>query len=233
MAGHPDYDVTATYDVTNKTERLIVRQTQAADSRTPIFDMPIELAFYGTGGEQKQVQVRDYLPTQEFDVPLGFQPKWIDFDPDDFIDKTLRFEQPEAALIAAAEQDRSMMSRLWAVQQLGKSSQLDEGQAVVALTRVLNQDTFYGVRAAAAKRLGSMASETAKSALLAALSQPDSRVRTAVVEALGHCSQDSAVYRALVHALQQDNSYAVAGAAAEVLAGCGKTPLDAHFCPKG
>jgi len=221
MAGHPDYDVTATYDVTNKTERLIVRQTQAADSRTPIFDMRIELAFYGTGGEHKQVQVRDYLPTQEFDVPLGFQPKWIDFDPDDFIDKTLRFEQPEAALIAAAEQDRSMMSRLWAVQQLGKSSQLDEGQAVVALTRVLNQDAFYGVRAAAGKRLGSMGSETAKSALLAALSEPDSRVRTAVVEALGHYSRDPAVYRALVHALQQDNSYAVAGAAAEVLGSSG------------
>ena len=46
----------------------------------------------------------------------------MDFDPDDFIDKTVQFDKPVDALIAEAEKDPSMMSRLWAVQQLGAAT---------------------------------------------------------------------------------------------------------------
>ena len=94
MAGHPDYRVEATYDATAKSEKLIVTQTQKADGVTPIFDMPIELAFYGAHGERKQIQVRDNQQRQEFDIPLDFEPQWVDFDPNDFIDKTVQFDQP-------------------------------------------------------------------------------------------------------------------------------------------
>ena len=221
MGGHPDYDVTAAYDAAKKTERLTVRQTQQPDSVTPIFDMPVVLAFYGANGEHKQVQVRDHLPSQEFDIPLDFQPLWADFDPDDFIDKTLHFDQPEDALIAEAEKDPAMMSRLWAVQQLGAGRQPDSGKDVAALSKVLESDVFYGVRAAAASSLGATATEAAKQTLLSALQQPDSRVRTAVVQALGHFSKDPMVYSALVSTLGSDSSYAAEGAAAEVLGNSG------------
>jgi aminopeptidase N len=200
---------------------LTVRQTQAADSSTPIFDMPIVFAFYGTHGEHKRVQVRNNLPEQNFEVLLGFEPQWVDFDPDDLIDKTLRFEQPDTALIAEAEKDPSMMSRLWAVQQLSANRQSNHVQDVAALIRVLNHESFYGVRASAAKSLGILGTEPAKSALLAALSQPESRVRMAVVQALGHFAHDPEVFRALIDALQHDTSYAVAAAAAQVLGNSG------------
>ncbi|HET7750806.1 MAG TPA: HEAT repeat domain-containing protein [Terriglobales bacterium] len=217
MAGHPDYDVQATYDSAKKMERLTVRQTQRADSVTPIFDMPILIAFHGANGEHKRVQVRDHLASQEFDIPLDFQPQWVAFDPDDFIDKTLHFSEAADALIAQVKKDSSMMSRLWAVQQLGAVAQPDVEKAVAALARVLENDAFYGVRAAAAASLGTIGTETAKSALLSALKQPDSRVRTAAVQALGRFAKDPAAYGALVSALHSDNSYAVEAAAAEAL----------------
>ena len=44
------------------------------------------------------------------------------FDPDSFIDKTVQFDKPVDVLIAEAERDPSMMSRLWAVQQLGTTT---------------------------------------------------------------------------------------------------------------
>lgn len=215
MAGHPDYDVQAAYDPANKVERLTVRQTQKSDSVTPIFDMPIMISLHGANGEHQQVQLRDHLASQQFDIPLDFQPQWTAFDPDDFIDKTLHFPEPEDALIAQAQKDPSMMSRVWAVQQL--SAQPDGEKAAAALAGVLENDSFYGVRAEAAASLGALGSETAKSALLSALKQPDSRVRAAAVQALGRFAKEPAVYDALVREMRSDKSYAAEAAAAEAL----------------
>ncbi|MGH9742309.1 MAG: HEAT repeat domain-containing protein, partial [Candidatus Acidiferrum sp.] len=220
MAGYPKYRVEADYDAANKLEKVAVAQTQHVDATTPIFHMPIEVAFYGANGEQKEVQVRDNSQQQEFDVPLDFEPQWVDFDPDDFIDKTVQFEKPLDALIAEGEKDPSMMSRLWAVQHLGKEKGENAEGGVTALTHVLGTDEFYGVRAAAATSLGSVGTDQAKAALLSALQQSDSRVRTAVVEALASFSKDRVVYDALVNALHNDSSYAVEAAAAQ---GIGKS----------
>ncbi|MFZ0761492.1 MAG: M1 family metallopeptidase [Candidatus Sulfotelmatobacter sp.] len=216
MSGHPDYRIEASYDAAKKTENLTVTQTQQTNLQTPVFDMPIELAFYGANGERKEVQARDNLQQQKFDIPLDFEPQWVDFDPDDFIDKTVQFDKPVNALIAEAEKDPSMMSRLWAVQQLGATS-ADVDARVDALAHVLGTDKFYAVRAAAAASLGRAGTEGVKPALLSALQQPDSRVRTAVVEALGGLSKDQVVYGALVSALRDDSSYAVEAAAAKAL----------------
>lgn len=215
MAGHPEYRVTANYDTGAKIERVRVEQTQHVDQMTPIFDMPIELAMYGEGGAQKKtVRVRDNLQQQEFQVPVEFPPAWVDFDPEGFIDKTLTFEQPVPALIAEAREDPSMMSRLWAVQRLGAKSDADKDARVAALETVLGGDSFYEVRAAAAASLGEIGGEKAESALLGALREPDSRVRTAVAGALGNFANDSGVYDRLVSALHNDESFATQAAAA-------------------
>ncbi|HTV58376.1 MAG TPA: M1 family aminopeptidase [Verrucomicrobiae bacterium] len=226
MAGHPDYHVEADYDASSKIERVVVTQTQHIDAATPVFDMPIDLAFYGSNAQHLQIQVRDHLQRQEFDIPLDFAPQWVDFDPQGFIDKTLHFDQPLASLAAQSANDPSMMSRLWAVQQLGTAPSSDSDARVAALVRVLSTDSFYAVRAAAAASLGNLATPQSKSALLSALLQPDSRVRSAVVAALGKFPSDPAVYNAFVNALRNDPSYAVQAAAARQL---GKSRLPQAF----
>jgi len=233
MAGHPDYRVEARYDAATKTEKITVEQTQPTDAETPIFDMPIDLAFFGAKGEQKKIRVRNNLQRQVFELPLDFEPRWVDFDPDDFIDKTVQFDKSLDALIGAAEKDPSMMSRLWAAQQLGAptlefgaKTLANNDARVEALTQVLGSDEFYAVRAAAATSLGSIGTERAKAVLLSALQQPDSRVRTAVAEALAGLATDQAVYGALVDALHTDASYAVEAAAAK---GLGKSGIAQAF----
>ena len=223
MAGHPDYRVEAGYDSAHKAEKLVLSQTQKTDAMTPIFDMPIEVAFYGAHGERKQVQVRDNQPRQEFEVPLDYEPLWVDFDPNGFIDKTLQFEQPLDALVAQAEKDPAMLSRLRAVQQLGTMTSANVGVPATALAHVLETDSFYAVRAAAATSLGSLGTDQAKAALVAASQQPDSRVRAAVITALGHFHDDASVYEALVKALSADPSYAVQAAAAIQLGNSGNS----------
>ena len=224
MSGHPDYHIEASYDAAKQAEKIMITQTQQTNAETPLFDMPLEFAFYGANGQKKKVRLRDNLQRQAFDVPLEFEPQWVDFDPDDFIDKTVSFQKPLEALIAQAEKDPSMMSRLWAVEQLAKPA-LEEAAGtsanrdarVNALTRALKSDEFYAVRAAAASSLGAIESEPAKAALLDALQQPDSRVRTAAIAALGNFAKDQAVYSLLVKRLHDDSSYAVEAAAAKDL----------------
>jgi aminopeptidase N len=110
-----------------------------------------------------------------------------------------------------------MRTRLWAVAELANSKGADTDPAVTTLTKALADDRFYGVRMAAAESLGALGTSAGTQALLAALSQKDDRVRTAVASALTQSAGDAAVYRALVGLLQQDRSYAVRAAAAQAI----------------
>jgi aminopeptidase N len=226
MAGYPEYRVEAKYDAAKKVEHVTIAQTQRVDAETPIFEMPIEVAFYGANGERRQVQVRDNSRRQEFEIALDFEPLWIDFDPNDFIYKTVEFHEPLESLTAQAEKDPSMMSRLWAVRQLGAAKPGETDKRVETLAQVLTTDPFYAVRAAAATGLGNLATERSKAVLVTALPQTDSRVRAAVVEALGHFSKDQEIFNALVRALQLDPSYAVEATAAKQL---GRSGVAAAF----
>jgi len=184
--------------------------------------MPIELAFYGAGGESKRLQVADRTRTQEFEIPLEFTPQWVDFDPSSVIEKQLAFAQPLDALLAKSRRDPVAMSRLSAVEELGQIKGPGTDAAVAALTQVLSRDPFYAVRAVAASSLARLHTESAKAALLKALGQPDSRVRVAVVKGIASFRRDPSAYRALTTALRNDPSFAVEGAAAAGLGSDGE-----------
>ncbi|HEV2331554.1 MAG TPA: M1 family aminopeptidase [Gammaproteobacteria bacterium] len=214
MAGTPAYKVSAAYATATKTETVTVAQTQQATDVPAVFRMPIQLVFHGAGGAVDSVSVENDQRTQSFSIPLDFEPAWVDFDPDGYIEKRLDFPQPVAAFAAAAEQDPSMRARLWAAGELGKAKGADADLARTALAGVLARDRFYGVRAAAAASLGALGGDAARGTLLANLKEPDSRVRTAVAQALGRWHGDTAVFTALADTLRQDPSYAVQASAA-------------------
>ena len=217
QAGYPHYVVTADYEAGRKLERVKVVQTQDAAGVPSTFIMPIELAFYGAGGQARRVQIEDRVRTQEFEIPLGFAPQWADFDPRDVIEKDLIFQQPADATIAKLKRDPVTMSRLSAASDLAGIRGRSTGAAVSALARALRRDSFYAVRATAASSLGRLHTEGAKAALMAALQQPDRRVRAAAVEALAGFAHDRSVYGALTARLRDDRSPAVQAAAAVAL----------------
>ena len=221
MAGTPSYKVSTAYDAAAKTETVTVVQTQQGTDVPAVFRMPIQLVFHGAGGAVKSAMVEDEQGTQSFSVSLDFEPAWVDFDPDGYIEKSLDFPQPAAALVAAVEQDPSMRARLWAAGELGKAKGPDADLARTTLAQVLSSDRFYGVRATAAASLGDLGGDAARETLLANLKQPDSRVRAAVAQALGRRHGDAAVFTALAEALRQDPSYAVQISAAAAIGASG------------
>ena len=215
--GHPDYRVSATYNPQKKAEELTVVQTQKLTADIPIFDMPIDVAFFGDGNRKVVTRIRDDAATQTFVIPLPFQPSWVDFDPDDILYKTVTFDKSNDELSREAAQDPYMMSRLWATQQLGGRLKADPTCCSEALTAVLNTDSFYAVRTEAAASLGEGNSEQAKQALLSAMSQSDSRVRAAAIGAMSNFLGDRRLVETLIKALRDDPSYTVQAAAAEEL----------------
>jgi aminopeptidase N len=214
MAGTPAYHVTAAYDPTDHSESITVTQTQHGANVPAAFDMPVELTFHGKGNEEARFQARIDQRLQTLKVPVAFEPLWVDFDPEDYVEKTLDFPQPLAALSAAALKDPSTMARLWAASELGKTQGAEVHEAVSVLSQVLSQDRFYGVRSAAAASLGRLRTNEARDALLTGLRQTDRRVRVAAAQGLGQVPRDVGVFAALAQALQNDPSYAVRAAAA-------------------
>ncbi len=219
-AGYPEFTVSDHYDAVQKMLVIQIRQTQHAGSLTPLFDMPVQLAFYGSGKESKRVHIRIHRREQTFYIALAFHPNIVDFDPNDRVYKLLTFKKSVPELIAQAEGDPAMMSRFWAVRQLGQTGAATAA-GTAALIQVLRTDPFYGVRAQAALALGNAANSAAQAALLDALHDASSKVRAAANEALGKYRGNPAVSQALVQELNEDPSYLAQGAAARALAASG------------
>lgn len=221
MAGSPAYHVTAAYDPAARSESITVTQTQHGTDVPPVFDMPVALSFHGKDHQEGSFQVRIDQRHQSFTLPVDFEPLWVDFDPDDYIEKTLDFPQPLAALSAAAETDPHMMARVWAASELGREKGTGVSEAARTLSRVLSRDPAHGVRVAAAASLGQLKTTAAKDALIAALSQKDRRVRAAAALALGQLPGDAAAFASLAQVLHNDPSYAVRAAAASSIGSSG------------
>ncbi len=219
--GFPEYAVGAHYHAATHMEVIEVRQTQKRDAVTPLFRMPVELAFYGAPGQAHTQTVEVAHRDQTFYVPLGFDPRIVDFDPQDRIYKQLDYTPPVEQLLAQVRTDPAMMSRLWAAQQLGRreaGQPATSGNAVAALGAALLHDRFWAVRAAAANALAAIGGDPAKAALLAGLHDRKSSVRAAVADALGRfVAQDPAVFQTLAARMNHDPSYAVEASAARSL----------------
>jgi aminopeptidase N len=151
-------------------------------------------------------------------VRLAARPEQVVFDPGDVILKTVKMEKP-----------RSLWRRQLAAATLGidrmlAAAALAEGpdpDGVAALGAALDGDSFWGVRAAAARALGRTRRQDALELLLAARNTAHPRVRRAVAASLGEYRNDPRAGAALLDWVRKgDASLFVEGEAALAL---GKT----------
>ncbi len=219
-AGHPEFKVIYHWNDENKTAALTVTQTQSPADDTPIFQIPVDVKFTTQkGSEIYRLEISEKEHT--FYFPLTAKPKTVEFDPDEWILKTLNFEKPRDLLMNQLSSE-NLVERIRGVQGLGK---LGTKEDVEAIERVLMEDSFWGVQAEAAKVLGSIRSDEALEALLRGVSVKHPKARRAVVRALGEFKKEKAAL-ALIPVLQHDESYFVEGVAATSL---GKTRSEKAF----
>lgn len=217
QAGHPEFKVGYDWDDNAKIARVSVSQTQTGDPETPaVFVTPVDLSFtLAKGVQTKRVMITQRDET--FHISLPEKPRDVEFDPGNWILKTLDFDKPKGMLLQQLQTDRNMIGRARAAQRLAKHPTED---VVDALKTAVLKDPFWGVQASAAKALGTIRTTSALRALIAGLKTKHPKARRAVVKALGEFRDEDAA-KALIGVLDEgDPSYFVEGEAARSL---GKT----------
>lgn len=221
--GHPEYQVEFAWDDATRLATVTIRQQQHTSTEhgveTPLFDMPVTLLFALPEGEQR-FPLRIYEQFHTLHIALPAKPRWLSFDPGNWLLKQLQLKVPKDMLIAQLQHDPDVMGRIYAAEALGELGSLE---AVASLRQALERDDFWGVQAESARILGKIHTPAALEALLANLRLPHPKARRAVATALGEFKDERAA-AALIEVVQAgDASYFVE---AEAAAALGKTRRD-------
>jgi aminopeptidase N len=227
--GHPDLEVSATWDEKRKAMTVTIDQKQRVDDAHPPFRFDVDLGFVaaapatppanaGSGAlpGERRIRVSVERAHETVTVPLDFEPKLVRFDPGAFTLGSIVYKLGAELAAATLHGDPDVVARVRAARELAK-----DGSATArdALRVAFESDPFWGVLSEAAAALGATRAPWARTLLIEALAHTNPKVRRAAANALGNFrDEDSAA--ALIGAAQSDASYFVRGAA---LASLGKT----------
>jgi aminopeptidase N len=220
--GHPEFEVTSTHDAAAKKVRVTIEQKQKIVDRacgplktgSTVFKTYADIEVTTKSGRvNKRFFVDEAKET--FEVDVEEEPLLVEFDPDGWILKTVKFAKPQKELRYMLLENDEACGRKWAAEQLG-ACEKPEPESVAALARAL-EDPFAAVVRAAADALSKVKS---RDALLTARPK-DARARWAVYQALGSFLPDDAVQKALLEAIDRDDSLNCRATAAQALGKCG------------
>tara|TARA_R110002096_G_scaffold403766_3_gene601311 strand:+ start:3951 stop:6563 length:2613 start_codon:yes stop_codon:yes gene_type:complete len=178
--GVPKLDVQYSWDANKKQARIKVSQTQAVNVRVLMFQFPLPIRFH-LAETVKDFVVDISTKEEEFYFALPEAPSAVRIDPDYTVLADISIKLPNPLTEAQANLEDDVMGRLFAVQALAKRK---DSAARELLGAKLVSDSFFAVRAEAAKALGNLQTDEALTLLLESEAQADARVRLAVVEAV-------------------------------------------------
>jgi len=197
--GHPVIKAKWEWDPDNKLVKISIQQAQDVDSY-PVYRLPLDVKLVNRNGKQV-MQVLMTAKEQSIAVPLDAKPLYICIDPGF---KLPRIVQSDKSIEEAKAElgDEDIICRIEAVEALSKNP---SPQSVAALKSTLMEDTFWGVRAEAARALGRIGTNEAKNALLEALKREESpRAKRVIAESLGEFKRDGEVLSALQNLLNDE-----------------------------
>jgi len=180
-AGQPELALNYSWDDKSKLARINVQQSQRISDDVMLFNVPLTIRFKGKfGQEDRTITVKE--KSEDFYFTLPGAPEIVRIDPDLHLLARISFTPPSGMLNAMAADKTDMLARLMAVEEMAKRK---DRETVNRLKELLNNDSFYGVRTAAAEALRAVHTDAAFEALTASTSQKDARVRRQVVTELG------------------------------------------------
>jgi aminopeptidase N len=200
-AGFPEFDVEYSWDESSKTASLRIRQTQKLEMQTPVFKLPCDIVMYVDGARVKKTVMLD-SDDQTFSFGLASKPTIVEFDPEHWLLKKVRFRKNVELLVNQLEGSADASSRAEAARDLGE---IKANIAVGALSRAAKKAQFWDVNASALRALGEIGTTEALSALAKVGMPADRRVRRALAEALGNF-KDEGTRSLLITLLQKDQS---------------------------
>ncbi|MEY2746686.1 MAG: Aminopeptidase [Planctomycetota bacterium] len=217
---------------------LVVEQVQDAAAGIPAaFAFPLEVEFGDKGGGRvRRVEVDERVERFEFEVDEDFE--WLRLDPAAWVPMDLRHSISADEALAQLSRAPDAHGRRAAARLLGK--ELREGtdaelkrRVGAALLAQLSAERAKEAKVAIVQALAPFAAEEAHAALAStAAADPFPAVRVAALEALAAAAarfapeQAAALVEAARATAKDGPSWAVEGAAVQLLAACGALDLD-------
>ncbi len=212
--GHPAFEVSHRYSSERKALDLTVRQVQADLPFENAFTLPVDVeVLTASGAKVHKVELIGW--STQVSLPVDGEPLYVAFDKGGWLVAEVAHARPLKEVLA-------QLARGGVSEELRAARELEEDyprrlEATAALARmVADPKAYWGLRQEAARGLGAMGGETARTALLGALRDPDARVRRAGALALGEAGGRGSV-DALRRAVETDQAEDVAAVAARSL----------------
>lgn len=224
-SGFPVLQVTKNYDPAAQTLSLTVKQKQKPDasnafSQTELFRLFVDVEIGTATATRTERILIEPKEEQSFSFKVDSQPLLVNFDRGGTIFKGLEFQKPVAELLYQLAHDQDLSGRVWAFGQLSDrlkapaTNETDKRNIVASFGEVLAKDSFWSLRAEAAKALVGAPGD-ARLKVIAATKDKDARVRAAATNTLRE-SKDPTL-AGLYLQLLDDQSYATVRTAALAL----------------
>lgn len=146
--GHPIFEITQSYDENAKKLTLTAKQTQKVDPnneypQTAYFQSYVDIEIDGKVS-------RVWMEPKETNVwtfDAATKPKLVNFDYEGTLLKEMTFEKSTDDLIYQMENDKDVLGRKWALEELEKKlSGPDRGRIVNAMITTAEKDAFWRIR---------------------------------------------------------------------------------------
>jgi aminopeptidase N len=212
--GHPEIEISSSYDDKQKLASVTVKQTHKTSETTPVFRFPVTIALMDQDGKETRHRIEIKERDNIFHFPCEAAPKAVRFDPEFDVLKTFKHKRGREALEKILRHAPEAIGRADAARELGKEG---SPKAVAALRDALLNDKFWGVAADAVSALGTVRTSDARDALIEGLAVAHPKARRAAARALGEF-RDADAATALMGVLEKgDPSYFVEAEAAYAL----------------
>ena len=216
--GHPEFEISSSYDEGRKSVKLALKQTQKPDpARTwfqspEFFTMPVDIGITTASGE-KIHRVWIDRREQEFTFAVDSKPLIINFDRGNYLIKQVSFNRSDDELAYQLLHDKDTTGRVRAAMEL-KPRKSDA--ATKALSDAALRDAFWGVRIEAVKALAEFKTESSRNALIEAAKDKDSRIRREAIKGLA-AFNDPKLADLYIRIINTDPSYFAIAEAAKAL----------------
>lgn len=204
-AHHPELNISYSWDERTKLAKVTIQQVQKLSDDVLLFNVPLPVRFKGKAGTVTDRTLTVKEKAEDFYIPLPDAPEVIRIDPNYTLLAKITFNVPTAMLNAMLADKTDMLGRLSAVEQLS-----GKADALAKLKDALNNDSFHGVRLAAARSISAIQTDDALDALIASTKQSDARVRREVVSAIAGFYREKS-YDALKQSLASEKNPDIQG----------------------
>ena len=193
-AGHPDLEVSHSYDAASKMVKFNIEQKQDPEDNVPVFIVPMPVDIYDNNGVATRHELFINERSQEIELPFGTEPSLVVLDPDGIVLFTKKHERSSKEYAMQYDKSSQYLARREAVRNIKG----DGDQALFA--KALN-DPHWSLRSIALEKINTADNPSAVNTIIN-LAEMDkhSRVRSSalnVISEIGNASHLPLIERIL------------------------------------